>query len=165
MWHLVVGSTGAGKSTVAREIAERVGGVRFAIDEWMSALYWMDCPEKNDLPWALERVARCEAQIAVVARELAARGVDAVLDLGFTQSAQRMAWLERAKAAGVACELVVLDVPVEERWARVCERNAGASATFSFVVTWEMFKRMEERWELPSEEERGMFGGASSSFK
>jgi predicted kinase len=40
-WHLVAGSTGAGKSTAAREIAERVGGVRFSMDEWMNALYWM----------------------------------------------------------------------------------------------------------------------------
>ena len=59
-WHLVAGSTGAGKSTAAREIAERVGGVRFSIDAWMNALYWMDCPEKNDFPWALEREGRCE---------------------------------------------------------------------------------------------------------
>jgi len=163
-WHLVAGSTGAGKSTAAREIAERVGGVRFSIDEWMSALYWMDCPEKNDFPWALERVGRCEAQIEVVARELAQVGVDAVLDLGFTTRAQRMKWLERAKAAGVECVLHVLDVDAEVRWARVCERNRGESGTYAFVVTREMFCFMEERWEAPSVEELGMFGGGASSF-
>jgi len=163
-WHLVAGSTGAGKSTAAREIAERVGGVRFSIDEWMSALYWMDCPEKNDFPWALERVGRCEAQIEVVARKLAQVGVDAVLDLGFTTRAQRMKWLERAKAAGVECVLHVLDVDAEVRWARVCERNRGESGTYAFVVTREMFCFMEERWEAPSVEELGMFGGGASSF-
>jgi len=163
-WHLVAGSTGAGKSTAAREIAERVGGVRFSIDEWMSALYWMDCPEKNDFPWALERVGRCEAQIEVVARKLAQVGVDAVLDLGFTTRAQRMKWLERAKAAGVECVLHVLDVDAEVRWARVCERNRGESGTYAFVVTREMFCFMEERWEAPSVGELGMFGGGASSF-
>jgi len=163
-WHLVAGSTGAGKSTAAREIAERVGGVRFSIDEWMSALYWMDCPEKNDFPWALERVGRCEAQIEVVARKLGQVGVDAVLDLGFTTRAQRMKWLERAKAAGVECVLHVLDVDAEVRWARVCERNRGESGTYAFVVTREMFCFMEERWEAPSVEELGMFGGGASSF-
>jgi predicted kinase len=157
-WHLVAGSTGAGKSTAAREIAERVGGVRFSIDEWMKALYWMDCPEKNDLPWALERVARCEAQIAAVAGQLAQVGVDAVLDLGFTQRAQRMEWLERARVAGVECVLHVLEVDAEVRWVRVCERNLGESATFSFAVTREMFDLMEARWELPGVEERRMFG-------
>src|ERR1700679_1551852 len=107
-WYLVTGSTGAGKSTAAREIAGRGGGVRVSIDEWMTALYWMDCPEKNDFPWALERVGRCEAQIEAVARELARVGVDAVLDLGFTIRAQRVGWLEKARAAGGACEVHVL---------------------------------------------------------
>jgi predicted kinase len=157
-WHLVTGSTGAGKSTAAREIAERVGGVRFSIDEWMTALYWMDCPEKNDFGWALERVGRCEAQIEVVARALARGGVDAVLDLGFTQRAQRMEWLKRARAAGVACELHVLEVDAEVRWERVQERNRGESGTFAFVVTREMFEFMEGRWEAPGAEERAEFG-------
>ena len=157
-WHLVAGSTGAGKTTAAREIAERVGGVRFSIDEWMTALYWMDCPEKNDFPWALERVGRCEAQIEAVAGELARVGVSAVLDLGFTTRAQRMEWLERARAAGVGCVLHVLEVDVEVRWARVCERNRRESGTFAFEVTREMFYFMEERWEAPSVEERGRFG-------
>jgi predicted kinase len=162
IWHLIAGSTGAGKSTAARVLVQRTGGVRFAIDEWMNALYWMDCPEKNDLPWALERVARCEAQIAAVARQLAEAGVDAVLDLGFTQRAQRMQWLERARAAGIACALHVLDVPAEVRWARVCERNEGASATFTFAVTREMFDAMEQRWDLPEAEERAQFDSVAS---
>ena len=156
-WHLVAGATGAGKTTAAREIAERVGGVRFSIDEWMTALYWMDCPEKNDLAWALERSARCGAQMEAVARELARVGVDAVLDVGFTTRAQRRGWLKKAQAAGVACVLHVLDVGTEVRWARVCERNLGESATFSFVVTREMFDLMEARWEVPAEEELGEF--------
>jgi predicted kinase len=159
-WHLVAGSTGAGKSTAAREIAERVGGVRFSMDEWMSALYWMDCPEKNDLPWALERVGRCEAQIAAVAGELAGVGVSSVLDLGFTQRSQRMEWLKRAQAVGVECVLHVLDVDAEVRWGRVCERNRGEGKTFTFEVTREMFEFMEARWELPGVEEREMFGPA-----
>jgi predicted kinase len=87
-----------------------------------------------------------------------------VLDLGFTTRAQRMQWLKRARAAGVACVLHVLEVDAEVRWQRVCERNRGESGTFAFVVTREMFCFMEERWEAPSVEERAEFsGGASSS--
>jgi predicted kinase len=121
----VTGSTGAGKSTFARDLAERVGGVRFSIDEWMTALFWMDSPEKKDFSWAMERIARCEAQIAAVSVSLAMVGVDAVLDLGFTLREHREAWLKRAREAGVAVELHVLDVPAEVRWGRVCERNGG----------------------------------------
>jgi predicted kinase len=144
-------------------MAERVGGVRFSIDEWMNALYWMDCPEKNDFAWAMERVGRCEAQMEAVARGLAEVGVSSVLDLGFTTRAQRMEWLERARAAGVECVLQVLEVDAEVRWGRVAERNRGESATFTFEVTREMFEGMEARWEVPDEEEREMFGRAASS--
>ena len=157
-WYLVAGSTGAGKSTAAREIAARVGGVVFSIDAWMNALYWMDCPEKNDFTWALERVGRCEAQIEAVARELARVGVDAVLDLGFTTRAQRLEWRERARVAGVECALHVLEVDAAVRWGRVRERNLGESGTYAFEVTREMFEFMEERWEAPSVEELGEFG-------
>jgi predicted kinase len=58
-WHLITGSTGAGKSTLARELVQCHNAVRFAIDEWMNTLFWQDCPEKNDYPWAIERVRRC----------------------------------------------------------------------------------------------------------
>jgi len=37
--HLVCGSTGAGKTTYARALSERIGAVRFSIDEWMTALF------------------------------------------------------------------------------------------------------------------------------
>ncbi len=156
-WHLLAGSTGAGKSTLAHELVGCTGGVRFAIDEWMNSLYWMDCPEKNDYPWAIERVGRCEAQIEAVARELARAGVDAVLDLGFTTRAQRLAWLERGRAAGIRVELHVLDVPAEVRWERVCGRNAGDGGTFTFAVTREMFEFMETQWELPDAAELAAF--------
>ena len=159
-WHIVTGSTGAGKSTFARELAARAGGVRLSIDEWMAALFWMDSPEKKDFSWAMDRIGRCEAQIASVALSLAAVSVDAVLDLGFTLREHREAWLKRAREAGVAVELHVLDVPAEVRWGRVCERNGGTSETFSFEVTREMFDFMEARWELPSADELAEFSRA-----
>ena len=161
-WHIITGSTGAGKSTFARELAQRVSGVRFSIDEWMTTLYWMDSPEKNDFPWAMERIARCEQQIAAVAISLAAVGVDAVLDLGFTLREHRERWLNRAQAAGIAVELHLLDIPAETRWQRVCDRNRGGE-TFSFEVTREMFDFMEARWELPSTEERATFAASEST--
>lgn len=156
-WHLIAGSTGAGKSTLARDLVQRHNAVRFAIDEWMNTLFWQDCPQKNDYPWAIERVRRCEDQIAAVAMQLANAGVDSVLDLGFTQRDQRLAWLARANAAGIACQLHVLDVPADERWQRVTERNQGASSTYTFAVTREMFDAMEQMWQLPDETERAQF--------
>jgi len=158
-WYLVAGPTGAGKTTVARELARREGGVVFSIDEWMQNLYWMDCPEKNDLAFALERITRCEAQIAVVALQLAAAGITSVLDLGLTRRSHRKEWLERARAAGIEAKLYEVQVPAEERWQRVLQRNQAAtnptaSETYSFMVTREMFDFMERRWEPVSADER-----------
>src|SRR5689334_16988583 len=42
--HLICGSTGAGKTTYARRLADEIGAVVFSIDEWMAALFWMDAP-------------------------------------------------------------------------------------------------------------------------
>ena len=43
--HLICGSTGAGKTTYARELANNIGGIVFSIDEWMVSLFREDAPE------------------------------------------------------------------------------------------------------------------------
>jgi len=43
--HLVFGSQGAGKSTYAKKLAEKVKGVYLSIDEWMQELYGADAPK------------------------------------------------------------------------------------------------------------------------
>lgn len=125
----------------------------------MQTLFWPDLPEKNDYAWAIARVRRCEEQVAVMTRQLAAIGVDVVLDLGFTDRAQREAWLLRAREAGVRCALHVLEVSAELRWQRITQRNEGASATYSFVVTREMFDAMEALWEPVTDAESSVFDG------
>ena len=99
---LIVGCTGAGKTTYALKLADKLGAVRFSIDEWMTALFWADSPQPLQFQWTMERVERCEAQIFAMARQLAGRGITSVLDLGFTKLAHRDKFREFAAEAGLA---------------------------------------------------------------
>lgn len=114
-WHLVAGPTGAGKTTYARALAQRIGGIVFSIDDWMNTLFWADLPKKNDMAWALERVRRCEVQAAGVATQLAAKGISSIVDFGLTTALQREGWTRRAHAMGIATELHSLDLPATLR--------------------------------------------------
>ena len=119
----------------------------------MNTLFWQDCPEKNDFPWAMERVRRCELQAGAVASDLIRCGRSSVLDMGFTTRAQRQSWVLRAQAAQIPVGLHSLELPAELRWIRVEERNHAVGGTFVFPVTREMFDGMERMWEPPTEEE------------
>ena len=156
---LVVGCTGAGKSTYARALADQLGGLRFSIDEWMVGLFWADSPQPIEFAWTMERVNRCEAQIFAVARQAAARGVPAVLDLGFTTKAHRDKFRALGAEAGLSVAVHFVDVPADERWRRVEQRNAEQGETYSLTVDREMYDFMEGLWEPPSEAEWQAGGG------
>jgi predicted kinase len=128
--HLICGSTGAGKTTYALQLSDRLEGIRFSIDEWMATLFWMDTPLPLNPAWSMERVERCMTQIWAVALQSAARNVPCVLDLGFGQTQSRAKFAGLAKAAGLSVQLHFIDVPAEERWRRVETRNARKGETY-----------------------------------
>jgi len=153
--HVICGSTGAGKTTYARQLSDRMGGVRFSIDEWMSTLFWMDTPRPLKAAWSMERVNRCLHQIWAVAREVGARGIPCVLDLGFGQAEIRERFYRLAAESGLAVQLHWLDAPAPARWERVETRNreGGASRVLPFDVSRDMFDFVESIWEAPTEGE------------
>ncbi len=159
--HLVCGSTGAGKTTYANRLSGEVGGVVFSIDQWMTALFWMDSPSPIQADWSMERVRRCNGQIWTVAAQVAARGTACILDLGFTRLKERSEIADLARAAGLSVQLHVLDTPVAERWRRVQSRNAekGETHQLQFAVTREMFDFVETLWELPDDREMAACDG------
>jgi predicted kinase len=159
--HLVCGSTGAGKTTYARTLTERIQGVRFSIDEWMSTLFWMDSPQPLDASWSMERVNRCLEQMWLVAKQVASRGIPCVLDVGFGDPSSRKHFYRLAADAGLSAQLHWLDVPAEERWRRVEIRNREGRATnqLPFDVTREMFDFVEVMWKAPTDEEMKAHNG------
>jgi predicted kinase len=153
--HIICGSTGAGKTTYAIALAERISGVRFSIDEWMRNLFWIDTPQPLDSAWSMERIERCNMQIWDTATRIAVRNVPCVLDLGFSQRESRQRIVTLAREMGTTAQLHFIAVPVEERWRRVAMRNSRRGETYQleFDVTREMFDFVESLWEPPTEEE------------
>lgn len=151
--HLICGSTGAGKTTYAQALANRVRGVRFSTDDWMWNLFAGDQPEPLSLEWAVERTARCEAQMWTIADQLLALGIDVVFDVGLSTRAHRDRFRTRAAQAG-ASKLHYLDVDRETRRERVRQRSADpASGNSSIVVTEAMFDWMDRCFEAPDDDE------------
>jgi predicted kinase len=161
LFHIICGSTGAGKSTYSRKLAEEVGGLHFAIDDWMVTLFWKDSPQPIEFAWAMERVNRCEAQIAKLALAGCARGVAAVLDLGFTKAEHRAKFAEIARAARVGVKLHFLDVAADVRWERVEGRNAEKGDSYSLEVNREMFDFVEGMWQPPDAAEMAALNGVA----
>ena len=151
--HIVFGQQGAGKTTYSRQLVDREQGTRFSIDEWMGELYGPDLPKPISYPWIMERVQRCERRIWAVAGEVAQRGGNVVLDLGFMKVADRSRFATLAQATGLPVRTHYVTAPLALRRDRVLSRNLNKGETFSFEVTPGMFDFMETQFESPTDSE------------
>ena len=151
--HLIVGNTGAGKSTYSARLAASERGHVIAVDEWMRVLFHADMPDPPSYDWALERTRRIDRQAVTEATRLAALGVPVILDLGFFAREHRDRVRAAIAAAGQRAVTHVLDVPMEERWARVERRNRERPAGWEFDVDRATFELCETLYEPPGADE------------
>ncbi len=151
--HLICGATGAGKTGYAIALAARTRSVRFSVEQWLVALFGADEPPAFNLEWTLDRVARCESQIWVVAEPTLMAGTSVVLDLGLPTADERDLW--RARVAGTIAEskLHYLDVSRQVRRARVLERNLSRASSDPLAISETSFDRMDARFEPPTDDE------------
>ena len=61
MIHLIVGKTGAGKTTYSNELRMKTDGIIFSIDKWNNELFLPDKESTDGLEWILERINRAES--------------------------------------------------------------------------------------------------------
>jgi predicted kinase len=112
---VLCGLPGSGKTTLALRMASDRGAIRLCPDEWMTAL-------EVDL-WDSAGRARVEALQWQLAQDLIVAGATVVIEWGVWSRAERDLVRERARELGASVELHYLDVPIDELWHRVRDRE------------------------------------------
>jgi predicted kinase len=145
---LVCGLPGAGKTTVARQLAAELGAVRMSPDEWMDAL-------AIDL-WDQPARGRIESLQWRLTLELLALGVTVIIEWGLWTRAERDQLRRQVRAAGGHIELRFLDVPVEELWRRLEARNAVPQPAWTVIERDHLLEWAAE-FEAPTADELALF--------
>jgi predicted kinase len=114
---LTCGLPGAGKTSVAAQLAADRSALRLTKDEWLWAL--------GTTPWDQVARERVEHELWHLAQELLRLGVSVVLDFGLWSRAERDELRSAARSLGVGVELHYLDVPADELWRRIEARNSA----------------------------------------
>ncbi|CAM5242400.1 hypothetical protein GCM10010329_44560 [Streptomyces spiroverticillatus] len=116
--HLMVGLPGAGKTTLARQLAAEQRALRLTPDEWMIPLF--GAPDVNGRRDVLE------GRMLALALEAVRLGIDVVLDFGCWSRDERSAVRSLTEAAGAVFRLVYLPVEPAAQRARIDRRREPA---------------------------------------
>ena len=122
--YLMCGLVAAGKTTLARQLAEELPTLRFSRDEWMIRLYGLP----YDNPQYVEHSDPCTELMWDVAVEALRLGVNVILDLNHWSRRRRADALDRARTAGFDAVVHFLDVPIDTAIRRARHRLSTAAA-------------------------------------
>lgn len=114
---LTCGLPGAGKTTLAAQLASERSAVRLTKDEWLWAL--------GATPWDRPTGEKIEQELWRLAQEILSLGLSVVLDFGLWARSERDEMRTVARALGVGVELHYLEVSADELWRRIEVRNSA----------------------------------------
>ncbi len=153
MIHLLVGNTGAGKSTYANSLKSETNGFIFTLDKWNKVLFFPDKTDADGLDWFLERIERAESLMQDLILQLEDLNVDSILDVGLSKFVHREKYRKFAKENNITVKIHFLNVPKEIRKERILKRNIEKGVTFEFEVSESNFEFMENWFETLTETE------------
>jgi predicted kinase len=144
----MVGLPCSGKTTLARELEHRHSALRLTPDEWQIRLYGQDATDpEHDV-----RHSRIEALLWEVASRSLVLGINVVLDYGFWAREEREDYRSRARQIGASSEVHYLDVPAEELFRRLAQRNAQHPQA-AFHIPEEMMQPWIASFQAPTLDE------------
>lgn len=136
--YLICGRTGAGKSTLAKQMEMNLSGFRISHDELLHGAYGEDIRD-NEFPVCCERINRIVWQQV---ERFAALGIDVILE-GWGGRALRDQARKELTRIGVDFRFIFVACPADIRLERVKMRNE-ASGGMGVFISETNFNRMEE---------------------
>jgi predicted kinase len=147
--HIMCGKMAAGKSTLARQLADEHGAVLICEDLWLQQLYPTEIRGFDDY---LAYARRLKATVAPHVQALLALGVPVVLDFPCNVPAQRAWFRSLIEASGADHVLHFVDTPharcIEQLEQRNRERPPG-----SMPMTLEQFEAISALFVPPGGDE------------
>lgn len=145
---LMCGLPGAGKTMLAEQLAVERRALRLTQDEWLVAL--------GSSPWDAATRDRVDQQLWCLAQDVLRLGVSVVLDFGLWARVERDEMRAVARGVGVGVELQFLDVPIEELWRRIEERNSEPPWS-SYPILREHLEEWAAIFQAPDADELALF--------
>lgn len=141
---LICGLPGAGKTTIADQLVQRLGIVSYSSDDWLErlALPVWDEPRRaaiEDLQWN-----EIQQQLRL--------GGSAIIEWGFWARAERDRLRLAARSLGIAVHLVYLEAPLDVLMERIALR-----ARENPPITRQMMERWAAIMQAPDAEELALF--------